>query len=61
MSNDVSRFDWFMCFTHDFWIPPIAAGLSGYLIFQQVQYAGLLGMTILIIFMPLQGKNNLIC
>jgi ATP-binding cassette, subfamily C (CFTR/MRP), member 4 len=57
MSNDVSKFDWLMSFTHDFWRPPLAAIGAGYFIYQQVGYAGLLGMAILILFMPLQGEN----
>jgi ATP-binding cassette subfamily C (CFTR/MRP) protein 4 len=56
MSNDVSRFDWFMSFTHDVWLPPLASAVAGYFIYQQVQFAGLLGMAILILFMPLQGE-----
>lgn len=58
ISNDVSRFDWLMSFTHDVWRPPLAAAFAGYFIYQQVEYAGLLGMSILIIFMPLQGKEK---
>lgn len=58
MSNDVSRFDWLMSFTHDFWRPPLAAMGAGYFIYQQVGYAGLLGMAILILFMPLQGEKT---
>jgi ABC-type multidrug transport system fused ATPase/permease subunit len=49
-----------MSFTHDFWRPPLAAIGAGFFIFQQVGYAGLLGMAILILFMPLQGKNLII-
>lgn len=55
MSNDVSRFDWLMSFTHDVWRAPIGAAISGYFIFTQVGYAGLLGMAILVLFMPFQG------
>lgn len=55
MSNDVSRFDWLMSFTHDIWRPPIAAGIAAYFIYQQVEFAGILGMAILLLFMPLQG------
>lgn len=58
MSNDVSRFDWLMSFTHDIWRPPFTAVGAGYFIFQQVGYSGLLGMAILILFMPLEGANE---
>lgn len=58
MSNDVSRFDWLMCFTDDVWKAPIASAVAAYFIFTQVGYSGLVGMAIIIMFMPLHGNNN---
>lgn len=55
MSNDVSRFDWLMCFTDDIWSAPLGAAIAGYFIFAQIGYSGLIGMSILIFFMPFQG------
>ena len=56
MSNDVSRFDWLMSFTHDIWRSPIGAVIAGYFIFTQVGYSGIIGMAILMLFIPFQGK-----
>ena len=56
MSNDVSRFDWAMGFTHDLWGAPLGSAIAGYLIYTQIGYAGLIGMALLIVLMPLQGK-----
>lgn len=56
MSNDVSRFDWMMSFTHDVYYAPIGSAIAGYLIYTQIGYAGLIGMALLILFMPVQGK-----
>lgn len=55
MSNDVSRFDWLMCFTHDVWRAPVVSAFAAYFIFTQVGYSGIIGMSILILFMPFQG------
>lgn len=57
MSNDVSRFDWLMCFTDDFWKAPLTSAVAAYFIFTQVGYSGLVGMAILLLFMPFQGKT----
>lgn len=56
MSNDVARFDWLMSFTNDIWYSPLGSIIAGYFIFTQVGFAGLLGLAILILFMPFQGK-----
>lgn len=55
MSNDVSRFDWAMSFTHDLWGAPLGSAIAGYLIYTQIGYAGLIGMALLVLLMPLQG------
>lgn len=55
MSNDVSRFDWAMAFTHDLWGAPLGSAIAGYLIYTQIGYAGLIGMALLVVLMPLQG------
>lgn len=61
MSNDVSRFDWLMSFTHDIWRSPLGSLIATYFIFTQVSYSGLIGMGILVLFMPFQaflGKKS---
>lgn len=61
MSNDVSRFDWLMSFTHDIWRAPLGSTIAGYFIFTQVSFSGLIGMGILVLFMPFQawlGKKS---
>ena len=55
MSNDVSRFDWAMAFTHNLWVAPLGSAIAGYLIYIQIGYAGLIGMALMIFLMPLQG------
>jgi ATP-binding cassette, subfamily C (CFTR/MRP), member 4 len=56
MSNDVSRFDWMICFIHNLWIAPLGSVIAGYLIFNQIGFAGLIGCAVLIFTMPIQGK-----
>jgi ATP-binding cassette, subfamily C (CFTR/MRP), member 4 len=56
MSNDVSRFDWMICFIHNLWIAPLGSVIAGWLIFNQIGFAGLIGCAVLIITMPMQGK-----
>lgn len=61
MSNDVSRFDWLFSFTHDIWASPLGAAIAAYFIYTQVGWSGLVGMAILLLFMPFQawlGKKS---
>ncbi|CRL07776.1 CLUMA_CG020730, isoform A [Clunio marinus] len=61
MSNDVSRFDWMICFACNLWNAPVGTGVAGYLIYTQIGYAGLVGIAVLIMSMPVQawlGKKS---
>lgn len=57
MSNDVSRFDYMVCFVVNLWNAPLGAIGAGYFIFDQIGIAGLVGIGVLIFSMPAQGKK----
>jgi ATP-binding cassette subfamily C (CFTR/MRP) protein 4 len=56
MSNDVYKFDWGLSFLHDLYSAPIKTILAGYFIYQQIGYAGIIGMALLLLFIPIQGE-----
>lgn len=57
MSNDVSRFDWMICFAANLWNAPLGASIAGYFIFGQIGFAGLVGLAVLVFSMPAQGNQ----
>lgn len=50
------RFELAMAFLHDVWKGPIEAILIGYFIYQQIGIAGVIGMSFLLPFIPIQSK-----
>lgn len=51
------RFELALAFFHDVWKGPIEAILIGYFIYQQIGIAGVVGMSFLLSFIPIQSKS----
>jgi hypothetical protein len=54
MSNDVSKFDLAVGFFHDSYKGPIEAIFLSYFIYREIGMSGLLGVSLLICFIPFQ-------
>ncbi|KAJ8974857.1 hypothetical protein NQ317_001955 [Molorchus minor] len=62
LSNDVNRFDVAVLFAHQLWIGPIETIICTYLMYLQVTISALVGVLVLIMFIPMQvylGKKNI--
>lgn len=57
LSNDVSRFDYASLLFHAIWSGPLATCIVGYLIWTEFQYAGLIGIAIVFVVVPLQSTD----
>lgn len=56
LSNDVNRFDSLTKFGSALWCSPLLVIVIGYLLWLEVQWAGLIGMAIVFIIVPIQSK-----
>lgn len=56
LSNDVNRFDSLTKFGCSLWCSPLLMFVIGYLLWLEVQWAGLIGMAIVFIIVPIQSK-----
>lgn len=56
LSNDVNRFDSLTKFGSALWTSPILVIAVGYLLLQEAQWAGLIGMAIVFIIVPIQSE-----
>jgi ABC-type multidrug transport system fused ATPase/permease subunit len=54
LSNDVSRFDMVSIFLHSMWSAPLSAIIIMYFLFVNAGYAGLIGIGIVFLIVPLQ-------
>lgn len=54
LSNDVNRFDLVSVFIHSMWSAPLFAIVVGYLLFQEVGYAGFVGILAVFLVVPIQ-------
>ncbi|ERL96061.1 hypothetical protein D910_00906, partial [Dendroctonus ponderosae] len=54
LSNDVNRFDVAVIFAHHLWLGPLQTALCTYLMYLQVEVAAVVGVLLLIAFIPLQ-------
>jgi len=54
LSNDVSRFDMVSIFLHAMWTAPLSAIIITYFLFVNAGYAGLIGIGIVFLIVPLQ-------
>ncbi|XP_003699343.2 putative multidrug resistance-associated protein lethal(2)03659 isoform X2 [Megachile rotundata] len=55
LSNDVNRFDVAIIHLHYLWIGPLETLIITYFMYTEVEVPALLGVTILLLFIPLQG------
>lgn len=56
LSNELSRFDYTLCFLYDCWKGPLELLLFGYFIYQQIGVAAFAGIAFITLFVPLQSK-----
>lgn len=56
LSNDVNRFDVAIIFVHYLWIGPLQAIIITYLLYIEIGISALVGIIVLLLFIPLQGK-----
>lgn len=54
LSNDVNRFDIVSFFVHSMWTAPLMSLVVGYLLFIEVGWAGMIGIAIVFIVVPIQ-------
>lgn len=59
LSNDVNRFDSLTKFGSALWTSPILVIAVGYLLLQEAQWAGLIGMAIVFIIVPIQSECHI--
>lgn len=59
LSNDVSRFDVAIIFLHYLWIGPLETIVLMYFMYTEVEISSVIGVAVLLLFIPLQGENRL--
>lgn len=57
LSNDVNRFDIVSIVINAMWAAPLMTLIAGYLLWQEVQWAGMFGLAIVFIVVPLQSER----
>ncbi|KAJ6646999.1 ATP-binding cassette subfamily C member 4 [Pseudolycoriella hygida] len=55
LSNDVNRFDSVITVLHSLWTAPLVAFICGYLLWQEIQWCGMIGMAIIFMTVPFQS------
>ncbi|XP_043798878.1 probable multidrug resistance-associated protein lethal(2)03659 [Apis laboriosa] len=55
LSNDVNRFDIAIIYIHYLWIGPLETIIITYFMYRQVELSAMLGVIVLLLFIPLQG------
>lgn len=55
LSNDVNRFDVAIIFLHYLWIAPLETIVITYFMYKEVEWASIIGVATLLMFIPLQG------
>ena len=56
LSNDFGKFDIAMCFIHDLWKGPFETLLLGFLVYREIGISGLIGISLILCFIPVQCK-----
>lgn len=56
LSNDVNRFDIVSLFLNAMWTAPLLALISGYLLWVEVGWAGMIGIAVVFVVVPIQSK-----
>lgn len=57
LSNDVLRFD-NMHIIHPLWISPTISIIATYLLWREIQWAGMIGVALILLFSPVQSKQK---
>lgn len=58
LSNDLNRFQTFV-FLHPLWISPMVAIIGTYLLWREIQWAGIIGVAVILFFTPIQSIKNI--
>lgn len=56
LSNDVNRFDIVSIIINAMWTAPLMTFIAGYILWREVQWAGMFGIAIIFIVVPIQSK-----
>lgn len=56
LSNDVSRFEWVSLCLNAMWIAPLLTIIVGCLLWNEIGYAGLIGIAIIFVIVPIQSR-----
>lgn len=56
ISNDVATLDYATCFFQELWVGPVEAIIMGYFIYREIKFYGLIGIGVMLLFIPLQGR-----
>lgn len=59
LSNDVYRFDAMSMFLNAMWTAPLLVITIGYLLWLEVQWAGMFGLVIVFIIVPIQSNYRI--
>lgn len=57
LSNDVSRFDVVAMVLHPLWTSPLMTIIAAYILWREIRWAGVVGMTIIFLVVPLQSTE----
>ncbi|XP_071648714.1 ATP-binding cassette sub-family C member 4 [Temnothorax longispinosus] len=58
VANDVNRFDLVSIFIHYMWTAPLSALIVAYILYQEVSYAGLIGIAAVFVVVPIQSYTG---
>ncbi|KAL6254635.1 hypothetical protein P5V15_013942 [Pogonomyrmex californicus] len=58
VANDVNRFDLVTIFIHHMWSAPLSALIVAYILYQEVGYAGLIGIAAIFVVVPIQSYTG---
>lgn len=60
LSNDVNRFDIVSLFLNAMWTGPLMTLIAGYLLWVEVGWAGMIGIAVVFVVVPIQSKLHAI-
>lgn len=55
LSNDVNRFDIISVVMHPLWTSPIMTIIAGFILWNEIRFAGMIGMAIVFLIVPIQS------
>lgn len=57
LSNDLGKFEEALSFLHDLWKGPLETVIVGYLVYNEIGIAGVVGIVFILSFIPIQCKS----